>query len=243
MHVAEYTWRLEKGHPVIKVGGKPYLLSTGSSRSVGNEPILLEPRDIDPRPSHLGVTVASLRKRLGGELAGMLGCDLLSPYTVSLYPEEHIMRLSEAITQGDIALPVSVVKGAPVVKVEVAGRHMSLLLDLAAAVSLLPEPAVHGSDLQGKNLTFHPLVGSFNTQHYTAEICVGGECRLFRVGLLPESLDEKLGEDGIEGVLGVDLLQHFGLSINLGQKVIKLGRRSMAVTAGGNLPPLARQAM
>lgn len=243
MHVAEYTWRLEKGHPVVQLGGKPYLLSTGAPRSVGNEPILLERRDIDPRPSHLGVTVASLRKRLGCELAGMLGCDLLSPYTVTLFPEERLMRLSEAKAQGDIALPLSMVNGAPVVKVEVGGRHMSLLLDLAAAVSLLPEPVVHGSELQGKNLTFHPLVGSFNAPHYTAEICVGGECRLFRVALLPEALDEKLALDGIEGVLGVDLLQHFGLCISLGQKIIRLGRRSMAATRRRKLPPVARRAM
>ena len=34
MHVAEYTWRLEKGHRVANIGGKRFLLSTGARRSM-----------------------------------------------------------------------------------------------------------------------------------------------------------------------------------------------------------------
>jgi hypothetical protein len=243
MHVAEYTWRLEKGHPVVSLGGKPYLLSTGSKRSVANGPILLERRDIDPCPSHQGVTVASLRKRIGSELAGMLGCDLLSPFTINVYPEEHLMRFSEGEVQGDIAMPLSIVKGVPVIRAQVAGRELPLLLDTASAISLLPESMVLNSELQGRNQTFHPRAGSFLTQYYTCEICVGGERRLFRVGILPEPLDAELSQEGIEGVLGVDLLEHFGLCLNISEKILKLGQRSLAAPRRTQRPPVARQAM
>ena len=243
MHVAEYTWRLQKGHPVVTIGGKPYLLSTGSRHSVGNTPILLERRDIDPRPSHEGVTVASLRKRFGGELAGMLGCDLLVPFTINVFPEERLLRFSEEQVHGDISMPVSMIRGAPVIKARVAGREMSLLLDTASAISLLPESVVMNAELQGRNRTYHPRAGSFLTQYYTCEICVGGECRLYRVGVLPESMDNSLSQDGIDGVLGADLMVHFGLCLNIGEKVLNLGKRSLAAPRRARRQEVARQAM
>jgi hypothetical protein len=243
MHVAEYTWRLQKGHPVVSIGGKSYLFSTGSEFSVGNAPILLDRRDIDPRPSCQGVTVANLRKRFGGELAGMLGCDLLSPFTINVYPEEHLVRFSEEQVTGDISLPVSMIRGAPVIKTLVAGREMSLLLDTAAAISLLPETVVMSSELQGRNRTYHPRAGSFLTQYYTCEICIGGECRLYRIGILPECLDEVLCQDGIDGVLGVDLLEHFGIGLNIGEKVLKLGKRSLDAPRRTHHRQVAQHAM
>lgn len=243
MHVAEYTYHLHKGHPVVNVGGKHYLFATGSQLSVGNSPILLHRRDIDPRPSHQGVTVASLRKRFGKELAGMIGCDLLSPFTVNFYPEDRLVRFSEAKVRGGITLPVSTVKGVPVVEVEVSGRRLSMLLDTGSALTLLPEAVVRHSELQGRNLAFHPLAGSFHTRQYTMEICVGDACRLFRAGIVPEALDYALGPENIDGVLGVDVLQHFGLCLSIGKKFVKLGRRSIASPRQLRQATLARQAI
>lgn len=243
MHVAEYTYQLHKGHPVVNLGGKGYLFATGAQRSVGNSPILLHRRDIDPKPSHQGVTVAGLRQRFGKELAGMIGCDLLSPFTVNFYPEDRLVRFSEAKVRGGITLPLSTINGVPVVEIEVSGRRLSMLLDTASAVTLLPEAVVRHSELQGRNLAFHPLAGTFHTHHYTMEVCIGDACRLFRVGIVPEALDYVLGPDNIDGVLGVDVLQHFGLCLSIGERFVKLGRRSVSPARQRRQAPLAQQAM
>ena len=228
MDSAEYSYRLYKGHPIVRLGGQAYLLATGMSRSVGESPIYMGRRDIDPRPSHLGVTVAGLRRRLGIEVAGIIGTDLMTPYHVAVCPDDRLVRFSEEPLEGDETVDLEMVDGAPVVQVRIAGEEKPMLFDTAAPLSLLRESEFRGSERQGRERAYHPLVGSFSTDRYTLEFGIGGQQRLFQAGVLPDNLENQLRQNGIHGVLGIDLLEHFGLHLYLQDQVMKLGRRGGA---------------
>lgn len=228
MDTAEYSYRLHKGHPIVRLGGQPYLLATGMSRSVGDSPIYMGRRDIDPHPSHLGVTVAGLRQRLGIEVAGVIGTDLMAPFNVAVCPDDRLVRFSEGPLEGEETVPLEIVDGAPVVPVRIADRDRRLLFDTAAPLSLLRESEFRSREPLGKDRAYHPLVGAFTTDRYTMEFSIGGQNRLFQAGVMPDSLENQLRKDGIHGVLGVDLLEHFGLHLYLQERVMKLGRRGGA---------------
>lgn len=232
--VAEYSYRLKKGHPIVTVGGKQYLLATGSARSVGNSPVLMGRRDIDPRPSYQGVTVANLRQRLGSQMAGMLGMDLLNPFAVCLYPEERLLRVcTDSEIEGE-NVAIDVVRGAPVITVEAGGpggRPLRLVLDTSSALTLVPEPLLRHCESQGSRQSYHPLVGAFRSRRYLLDIAIEGNNHLFHTGILPDHLENKLREDRIDGVLGTDLLEHFGVCLRLSQGSITLGARSFGAPA------------
>lgn len=234
MDVAEYSYRLQKGHPIVTVGGKQYLLATGSAHSVGNAPILMGRRDIDPRPSYQGITVAHLRQHLGSQLAGMLGMDLLSPFAVSLYPEERLLRISPGCEVEGDALPIELVAGAPAMNVQaggIGGRVLRLAVDTASALTLVPEPLLRHCETLGTCKGYHPLMGGFRTPRYLLDLPIAGSSRKFHAGVLPERLEVRLRENRIDGILGSDLLEHFGLCLRLTRRIITLGPRSFGVQA------------
>lgn len=234
MEIAEYTYRLQNGQPIVTLAGKQYLLSTGAARSVGNAPVLLGRRDIDPRPSYQGITVANLRQRLGSQVAGMLGMDLLAPFAVHLYPGEHLLRLCPTCEiQGD-TLPLEVVHGAPVFTVQaggIGGRKMRLALDTSSALSLVPEPLLRHCETLGSRESYHPLVGSYRTPCYALDLAIDGTDRRFHAGVLPENLEAHLGRQRLDGILGADLLEHFGICLRLTRRMITLGPRNFGIAA------------
>lgn len=237
LDVAEYAYRLRKGHPIVTVGGKQYLLATGSSCTVGNSPVLMGRRDIDPRPSYQGITVANLRQRFGSQIAGMLGTDLLGPFAVCIYPEERLLRICTECEDSGQDVAVDVVEGAPVLTVQAGGpggRELRLLLDTASALTLVPEPLLRHCETQGSRRSFHPLVGVFHTPRYLLDITIDDSKQLFHTGILPDELEYKLREKRIDGILGIDLLEHFGVCLRLSQGVMTLGPRSFGakVAAG-----------
>ncbi len=234
MDVAEYSYRLLEGHPIVAVGGKQYLLATGAARSVGNSPVLMGRRDIDPRPSHHGVTVANLRQRLGSEVSGMLGADLLAPFAVSLFPEDRLLRISSACEiQGD-TLPIEVIRGAPVLTVQaggVGGRQLRLVLDTSSAMTLVPERLLRHCETLGSRKGYHPLVGNYRTARYLLDLAIDGSSRKFQAGVLPDRMETQLQADRLDGILGIDLLEHFGICLRLTRRMITLGPRSFGIQA------------
>ena len=225
MESAEFTYRLLKGHPIVIVDGKRYLLATGMSRSVGDSPIQLGRRDIDLRPSYLGVTVANLRRRLGNEMAGVLGADLMAPFTVGICPDDRLVKFMPGPAAGETKIPVSLISGVPVVPADIGGKQVKLLLDTASSLSLLPDSALQLIEPGGQEYAYHPLAGRFRTLRYTLDISLGSHQRLFRAGVLPDALQSTLREDGIYGVLGSDLLEHFGLSLSFSEQMLVLRKR------------------
>ncbi len=234
MDVAEYTYRLLKDQPIVTVAGKQYLLSTGSTRSVGNAPVLMGRRDIDPLPSYQGITVANLRQRLGSQLAGMLGMDLLAPFAVHLYPDERLLRLCPTCEMQGDTLPIEVVQGAPVITAQaggIGGRKLRLAIDTSTALSLVPERLLRHCESLGSRKAYHPLVGSFRTPRYLLDLAIDGSGRKFHAGILPDSLEAQLHRDRLDGILGADLLEHFGVCLRLTRRMITLGPRSFGIPA------------
>ncbi len=234
MDVAEYSYRLHKGHLIVAVAGKQYLLATGAARSVGNSPIVMGRRDIDPRPSHQGVTVANLRQRLGSDLAGMLGSDLLAPFAVSLYPEDRLLRITPTCEIDGDTLQLDFVRGAPVLEVQaggIGGRKLRLIVDTSSAMTLVPEPLLRHCESLGSRQGYHPLVGEFHTPLYLVDLAIDGGNRKFHAGVLTENLETALHADRVDGILGADLLEHFGICLRLTRRMITLGARNFGIQA------------
>ncbi len=234
MDVAEYTYRLQNGQPIVTVAGKQYLLSTGAARSVGNAPVLMGRRDIDVLTSYQGITPANLRERLGSRVVGMLGMDLLAPFAVHLYPEERLLRLCPTCEIEGDTLPLDIVHGAPVFSVQaggIGGRKMRLAVDTSSALSLVPEPLLRHCETLGSRECYHPLVGTYRTPCYLLDLSIDGTDRRFRAGVLPKSLEAQLGKERLDGILGADLLEHFGVCLRLTRRMITLGPRNFGIAA------------
>ena len=92
---------------------------------------------------------------------------------------------------------------------------MKLVLDTGARFSFLPKVFLAGRQEIGKEQDFYPGNGEFETPIYSIGIRLGRESFRSHCGILPPPLELALKATGIDGLLGMDLLDYFQIQLAL----------------------------
>jgi hypothetical protein len=220
--MANYLFQIHQGHIIINVEGRPYLLDSGAPFSVGYEPIRIG-RDVFPvEYCYLGVTCSYLSEHIGVPIEGMIGADILREYNVGVYAAERMVQFNQMPAAGEIVMPVHECCDLPIIHVRVNGRVRRMFFDTGAPISYLLPEALEDVEPEGRHEDFYPLLGNFLTNVYTLDVELGGNSRCFRFGEVPEALRPMLEVGDVQGMIGTELLLHFGMNLSLRDKVMRL---------------------
>ncbi len=217
-----YIYQSVHGHIVINIEGRPCLLDTGSPFSVGYQPIRIAGHDFPVHASYLGVTCDYLADNIGAPIEGLIGADIVQALTLSIYSSERMVQFSEHPADGSIVIAVPDFKGVPIIPIAIGGRVMRMFFDTGAPMSYLLPNAFDGREPDGRHEDFYPLLGNFITNTYSLGVNIGGEGQILRFGELPEELNMVLEAGKVQGILGTEMLKHFGMCLSLREGMMKL---------------------
>lgn len=220
--MANYLFQLHHGHIIVHVEGRSYLLDSGAPFSVADEPINIAGAIYPVESCYMGIEPSHLSETIGVPVDGMIGADIIREYTLGIYAAERIVQFHYQPTSGDIVLPVQEFCNLPIISVMVNGRVRRMFFDTGAPTSLLLPEALVGVEPFGRNEDFYPLLGNFLTDMYSLDVVLGGLKCNFRFGKLPEELRPTLEAGNVQGMIGTELLKHFGMTLSLRDKVMYL---------------------
>lgn len=221
--MAKYLFQFHHGHIIVNVEGRPCLLDSGAPFSVGYEPLRIGGQVFTVEDSYMGVTASYLSEHIGIPVEGMIGADVMREFNMSLHMAERMVQFNHLTPVGDIAIPVQLMYGElPVISVRVQDRVRRMFFDTGASTSYLLPDALIGTEPDGRHEDFYPLVGSFLTAIYHLPVEIGGHQRRFRFGQVPEELRAMLRAANVQGMIGTELLRHFGVNLSLRDKVLHL---------------------
>lgn len=222
-----FTYDLVGGLVVADVGGRRMLVDTGAPASVGRGgPLRVAGVEVPLSPAFLGtVTPESIGEMLGTRVDGLIGMDLLGRTPFAIDPRTRTVAFGAAARwRGGARLPVRLAMTAPIVRLEVAGRPLSLVLDTGSTHHFLTAARTEGLAPDAEPLEdFYPLLGRFQSPAFTLPLRVGGEERPERFGQLPAALNLLLGLlPGVDGLAGAGLLRRGALACDFARGEIAL---------------------
>ncbi len=220
--MANYLYQMHHGHIVINVEGRPCLLDTGAQCSVGYDPIRIAGRSFEVEPCYMGITTSYLSEHIGVPIEGMIGSDIISEFNLSVYATERMVQFNRLPPVGDIVIPLQDCFGIPVVNVLVNGRVRRMYIDTGAPTSLIMPEALAGVEPIGRHEDFYPLMGNFLTPIYALDVVFGNQCHILRFGEVPEELRPCMEAGNVQGMIGSELLRHFGMNLSMRDKVLRL---------------------
>jgi hypothetical protein len=220
--MGNYLYQRVHGHIIVNLDGRLCVLDTGSALSIGAYPITIKGREFDVHDSYLDVTCDYLSQEIGTDVEGLIGADIISQFTLGIYPDEHRVQFDERPAEGAIVVPIGNFMGVPIVKFACNAKVLPAFFDTGAPLSYLLAEELQGLQPEGVQEEFYPLIGNFLTPVYHLPIKVGGECHTLRFGCLPEELRPMLEAGGVKAILGTELLKHFGMCLSVRDQVLKL---------------------
>lgn len=215
------------GHMVAAIDGGLWVLDTGSPASFGRQPMLRIAGDSIPVASaYMGLDADTLSRLIGGEVAGLVGTDVLNRFDVVFDARPECMQLhchAEELELAGKVLPLDSVLGVPLVQVRIDGELHSMFFDTGASISYFQGDGLDQHPSLGVVSDFYPGVGSFQTGTWRLPVQVGEQALSLRAGQLPGLLGMTLALAGAAGIVGNELCA--------GRRVGYFARRARLVLA------------
>lgn len=219
----------EQGHILLPIGERRAVLDTGSPVSMAPEPFeFLGVRRSTPT-NIMGVTPQTMADLSGFPIDIMIGCDILSQYTVRLRWRDGCMDVGEDIPESPIQSPLEILQGRPVFPVRLQGVQVRAVLDTGAHLSYIVDiERVAGQAPSESREDFHPYVGRYTTNTYTVPTSLDPAPVDIEYGIMPDSLGLCLGRElskvNISAVIGTELLEHYDCTISWTRRTISWTR-------------------
>lgn len=214
----------EQGHILLPIGDKRALLDTGSPVSVAPEPFEFLGMICKVPTNIRGVTPQKMADLAGFPIDMLIGCDILSRYTVRLRWNDGCMDVGEDIPEGPVQSPLEALQGRPVFPVRLQGKPVKSILDTGAHLAYIDPDLVSGQAASGSRDDFHIDVGHYTTDIYTVPTVLDDTTINIEYGIMPNSLASCLGPDldraKISAVIGTQLLEHYDCTISWTRKII-----------------------
>jgi len=210
MPVYEYGLSFELGHLFAEIGGRKFVLDTGSPMSMAAVPGLdFRGRELRLPGNVVGLTSAQLSEFVGTEVHGLLGTDVLNEQDLLFdFERGKLAVLNAPLPLEGEAIPFKPVMGVPLVEASVDGQAYGFFFDTGARISYFQEEDVleKGPKI-GRDEDFYPGFGRFSTETYRLEVQLGSRVFSLVTGILPAMLGLSLGMAGADGILGNEVLQ------------------------------------
>ena len=181
-----------------------------------------------------------IQRYLEPEIDGLIGMDRLGEWDLSITTDQKTGKLAARLLnpnqtqeEGFSRITMETVMGIPAILVEIQGVNRRMFLDTGAGLSYLRKSLLSGNRRRGSKKDFYPLLGEFRTELFDMDLQLGGSDTTGnplewsgQIGVLPEML-ELLLPSGIDGILGLDVLQHFDTVLRFGTGTALFRGRSL----------------
>lgn len=207
----------ERGHLLLLIGEKRAIIDTGSPVSMSLEPFDFLGSRHSPPSNIMGVTPHKMSELAGFQIDILIGCDILSSYTMRFRWIDSAMDVGDDILHGPILSDMDTLMGIPVFPLTIQGQTTKALFDTGAHLSYIAPKIVEGLTPSGERNDFYPQVGQFVAPTYRVPTALDEITLDIEYGILPDSLQMMLGMAmnmaDATAVIGTQLLDHFDCTI------------------------------
>ena len=193
------------------------MVDTGSPISFGNIPEINICGQIHRLSQN--TLLDDIQKHMGRDIVGLIGMDILNKCDIEISFDDQKNRFDLNFKNGSeerykISKPLDVdfLMGIPVIKLVLDAAEYSFFLDTGAEISYIRDKLATGMKYCGAKQDFYPMLGSFETDTYEIKAKVSELGFTCEMGILPDAL-KSLMLPGIYGILGVDFLKQFWVSL------------------------------
>jgi hypothetical protein len=231
IEMANYHYEMKDGHIIFETDGREIMLDTGAPTSIGKNEINFEGDTYVLQDNYLGVSLETISEWSGLEFDVLMGMDIIGGKDLLIDPANNSLVFEDRLEGSGHLLELKTLMGIPMIEIEIAGETVELVLDTGAATSYLDPDLLEGLDSVDEREDYYPLIGRFNTPIYQLDVSLDEESIDLEFGRLPDLLQMTLMLTGCRGILGTQILQHFGyiLSIPRGEVCLNKLERSFAI--------------
>lgn len=149
------------------------LIDTGSPLSFHKSGrILLGTEEISVPTSIMGVTDDYLTQKVGCEIHGIIGLDIINQYHTLISIKDNLMFINDdAVYREKLrrAVPGGPIGGIIGVEMSINGRVARMLVDTGAKISYIKKEFVEGLNIKDIVEDFSPYIGDFKTPLYSCQ--------------------------------------------------------------------------
>ncbi|MBU1086894.1 MAG: hypothetical protein KKD05_05175 [Candidatus Omnitrophica bacterium] len=205
----EYRLVFEDRHLFVYIEDRKWLLDTGAPRSFGNiQSINIGNREFSLTDNFMGMNSQKLSDFFKCPINGIIGVDILNNYDVIIdVPTGKISFSDEQIDFSGIVIPLELIMGIPLFKVEILGQEHRMFFDTGAQISFFENQNLKSFPDAGLFDDFHPSIGEFQVQTYRVALQLGSVTHIVQCGSLPDVLGNMINFAGAEGVIGNEIIK------------------------------------
>lgn len=215
MSTMEYNIILSRDHILIEGVDGILLVDTGSPMSFHEKGLLhIGGEEFSVPASLMGVDASYIADKVGERVSGLLGMDIISRLGMKIDIPGGKLFFHPS-TDGMNRLPSRMGMGYMSVEMVLAGKPARIILDTGAPTSYVSGSFTEGLNPIGQVTDFNPLVpgDSFETPIFEFPATFAGNDFTMKAGHLPDSLQMMLSVLGVDGVVGMEILKRFPVSI------------------------------
>jgi len=199
--------RVENSHLVADLSGYLMLIDTGSPTSFGEVCIEWDGEGVDLRELPLRFSLETLRKHVGLDLKGLIGCDLLFKRGLRLDVPKGLLTLQNDVACDDDSMKLDSLMGVPMTTINIVGEVTRVAIDTGAMQTFLRDHVSDGRPRVGTVEDFSPFVGEFTVELVEMRADIGGQSYAITPAIIPPVLETLLRSMSINGIIGLDILQ------------------------------------
>ena len=228
MNHNKHTTILHKKHLLIDTNRGVILIDTGSPASFHKEGCIeINGRKHNVQTSYMGVSASYISNKIGREVSGLLGMDIINLYEMWIDVRNVSHALGEVwFFDPDESKPHkgANVMGIPICEVEVGGNKVKLLFDTGAPISYLSDKYINCAPICDVVRDFSPLMGGeeYSVNRHTVSTTFhgflsGDEVHDVAYGQMPMQLSMLLNMLNVDGIIGCDLIEKFRIVVDRGE--------------------------
>lgn len=201
------------------------LIDTGSPISFHQEQLICIYNDDYAVPaSYMGITAAYLSEKVGCEIVGLLGMDIISQYTMWINTPDFGSFILFEKTEGNPSFSEVEhfeVMGIPGICMDVNGKNVKLLFDTGAQISYISESCYQNQPVVRTTTDFAPLLNTeYQVDMYNLPATFCQKTFDVEFGAMPKALAQLLETIAVDGIIGYDLIHAFRIVVEKG--VVKI---------------------
>ena len=202
-----------RGHWFARCGDRRMLINTGSPISLGDSrPVIIDGVKHALTPDLAGVTAEALAspRSIGVPFSAVLGNDILANFDIVFDPSIGRVTFSrDEVRLGAWDIEIALTgRDEPVLIVEVRGQQHRMHLGIGEERSSFQSVALFSEPLIEIAREFHPAIGEFPVLLHRLPVGIGGNSFAIKCCRLPEKLATDLLSEGVDGILGCEIMRN-----------------------------------
>ncbi|MCR4603354.1 MAG: retropepsin-like domain-containing protein [Prevotella sp.] len=218
----EYPIKLVNNHLVID-DRQHLLIDTGSPFSFhASGTMKLCGEEIAVRTSIPETTSSYLSEKVGAQIEGILGMDMINRYPLLVDVKNKFIFLDDDAIydrkcQG-LAKGLSAANFYVGISIMVNNKKAKMIVDTGAHISYIHHTFTDGLKVESTEKDFSPYIGEFQTDTYMCKVNLLEEGFSYEqtFGNLPSVIGSAVSMLGIDGIIGIDLFKRYRLQLRNG---------------------------